>query len=124
MAQHLLFSEHLTAKEVHRPIAETYLGQAHIAGTGPEGKTCRECKFWCLKKFRKTPFGNYEEHFVYPGYFGKKHKSQAGEIKKAKCTRPIMNKANRLIPHDAKSCRLFEAADAPPPAIKKVASGG
>lgn len=44
MAQHLLFSEHMTAKEVHLPIAETYLGQAHIAGTGPEGRTCRECR--------------------------------------------------------------------------------
>jgi len=57
MAQHLLFSEHMTAKEVHRPIAETFLGQAHIAGTGPEGRTCRECRFWHAWKWRKLVGG-------------------------------------------------------------------
>lgn len=57
MAQHLLFSEHLTAKEVHRPIAETFLGQAHIAGTGPEGRTCRECRFWHTWKWRELVGG-------------------------------------------------------------------
>jgi len=118
MADHLLFSEHMTAKEVHKPIAETYLGQAHIAGTGPEGKTCRECVFWCLKRFRKNPFGGYDEHMIQPGYFSKNHKLHPLEIKKAKCTRPIMNKANRLIPHSAKACRLFEPSDNPSPAKK------
>lgn len=57
MAQHILFSEHLTAKEVHQPIAETFLGQAHIAGTGPEGRTCRECRFWHAWKWRKLVGG-------------------------------------------------------------------
>lgn len=61
MAEHLLFSEHLTAKEVHRPIAETYLGQAHIAGTGPEGKTCRECIFWHVWKSKKLAGGGYRK---------------------------------------------------------------
>jgi hypothetical protein len=57
MAEHLLFSEHMTAKDVHRPIADTYLGQAHIAGTGPEGRTCRECRFWHAWKWRKLVGG-------------------------------------------------------------------
>lgn len=57
MAQHLLFSEHMTAREVHKPIADTYLGQAHIAGTGPEGRTCRECRFWHAWKWRKLVGG-------------------------------------------------------------------
>lgn len=118
MAEHLLFSAHMTAGDVHQPIAETYLGQAHIAGTGPDGKTCRECRFWAIKKYRKISDGEYEECLTYPGYFGKKHETHPLEIKKAKCNRPILNKANRLIPHSAKACRLFEPADNPPPKIK------
>lgn len=116
MAQHLLFSEHMTAKEVHRPIAETFLGQAHIAGTGPEGKTCRECRFWHAWKWRKLVGGGKELIAADPGYFGKKHKLQPLGLKKAKCNRPILNKANRLIPHGAKACRLFEPAEHPLPA--------
>ncbi|OCP36752.1 hypothetical protein [Ensifer sp. LC163] len=113
MAEHLLFSEHLTAKEVHRPIAETYLGQAHIAGTGPEGKTCRECIFWHIWKSRKVAGGSIEKVPADPGYYGKRHKKAPCELKKAFCNRPILNKANRLIPHSAKACRLFEAVEIP-----------
>lgn len=122
MAEHLLFSDHLTAKEVHRPIAETYLGQAHIAGTGPGGATCRECVFWCLIKHRKDAYGNYHETREAPGYFGKKHEKTPLELKKARCTRPILNKANRLIPHHAKACRLFEPSDKALPAKKAARS--
>ena len=111
MAQHLLFSEHLTAKEVHRQIAETYLGQAHIAGTGPEGKTCRECIFWHVWKSRKLAGGGIEKVPADPGNFGPRHAKTPCELKKARCNRPILNKANRLIPHSAKACRLFEAAE-------------
>lgn len=106
MAQHLLFGEHMTANDVHRPIAETYLGQAHIAGTGPEGRTCRECKFWHGWKWQKL-VGGKERIATDPGYFGKKHKLHPLGLKKAKC--------NRLIPHCAKACRLFEPAEHPLP---------
>ncbi|MEZ2132716.1 MULTISPECIES: hypothetical protein [unclassified Sinorhizobium] len=116
MAEHLLFSEHMTSNEVHRPIAETFLGQAHIAGTGPEGKTCRECVFWHCWKFRKVPGGGIEEIPVEPGYFGKRHASKPLELKKAHCNRPILNKASRLVPHHAKACRLFEKDENPLPA--------
>lgn len=114
MPEHLLFSEHLTAKEVHQPIADTYLGQAHIAGTGPEGMTCRECRFWHVWQTRKLASGQTVTVPSDPGYFGKKHEKKPNEIKKARCNRPILNKANRLIPHCAKACRLFEPADNPP----------
>ena len=118
MAEHLLFSEHLTANEIHKPISETFLGQAHIAGTGPEGKTCRECRFWHAWKWRKLESGAYERFAVDPGYFGKKHKLTPLGLKKAKCNRPIMNKANRLVPHCAKACRLFEPSEAAPPIVR------
>jgi hypothetical protein len=118
MAEHLLFSEGLKPVPAHAAIAATFLGQAHIAGTGPDGATCRECVFWCLIKHRKIEDGIYEKYQVAPGHFGKKHKSSPCELKKARCTRPILNKANRLIPHHASACRLFERNDNAPEAIK------
>lgn len=116
--EHLLFSEHMTAAPYDGPLRETFLGQAHIAGTGPEGTTCRECVFWHKKAWRKVPGGGYEEYVKAPEYFGKRHETAPNALKKHYCTRPILNKAKRLIPHDAKSCRLFEPANNPPPARK------
>lgn len=113
--EHLLFSDHLTAADFDHPIRETYLGQAHIAGTGPEGKTCRECTHWHKWKYSKSANGYVP---VSSGYFSKKHKTTPLEPKKAYCNRPILNKAKRLIPHAAKSCRLFELANDPMAARK------
>lgn len=115
---HLLFSDHMTAADFDHPIRETFLGQAHIAGTGPEGKTCRECRFWGRKATRKSPEGKTQEYLKHPGYYGKRHQYLALEAKKASCTKPVLNKAKRLIPHSAKSCRLFEPATNPLPARK------
>jgi len=113
--EHLLFSDHLTAADFDHPIRETFLGQAHIAGTGPDGKTCRECAHWHQWKFSKA-----KNDYVPcpPGFYGKRHKITPLEPKKAYCNRPILNKAKRLIPHAAKSCRLFEQAEQPLPARK------
>lgn len=116
MPEFLQLTEHLTEARMDQPIRETYLGQAHIAGTGPEGTTCRECIWWRILGRKRDSFGNLIETVKSPAYFGKKHETHPCELKKHKCTRPIMNKANRLIPHHAKSCRLFEAAENPPPA--------
>ena len=121
MPEHLVFSEHLTGAPFDSPIRETYLGQAHIAGTGPAGTTCRECIFWDLRAMRKIAGGGYQEYSKPYEYFGARHQKTPCELKKRKCLRPIANKASRLIPHHAKSCRLFEPADNPPPARKEAA---
>jgi hypothetical protein len=120
MSLHLEFGKHLKGNEAHAAVARTYLGQAHIAGTGPEGKTCRECVFWHIKKHRKLSGGGYETVATHPGYFGKKHGTSPCEVKKARCNRPIANKANRLIPHDAGACRLFEQEEKPLPPKKEA----
>lgn len=46
MPDHLEFGRFLTTSETDHAIRRTFLGQAHIAGTGPAGKTCRECAFF------------------------------------------------------------------------------
>lgn len=83
-------------------IRATYLGQAHIAGTGPEGKTCRECAFWGVCK---------SSTIVSPGHYAKSNKKMAGQLKKGGCHRMVHRKVNRKYPHTASACRLFEPAD-------------
>ena len=115
--EHLMFSDHMTEAKFDTPIRETYLGQAHIAGTGPEGTTCRECKYWhAWKNTRNSPYSENPPTPVAPGYYSKNEEERANEIKKARCNRPIANKARKAIPHFAKACRLFVASENPPPA--------
>lgn len=51
----------------------TYLGQAHIAGTGPEGKTCRECRFFGVEKVE-----NKHRVLVSPGHYAHSNKTKGG----------------------------------------------
>lgn len=57
-------AEHLTRNEGHRHLEKTHLGQAHLAGTGPDNRTCRECKHWyCTRENSvgdRVPFHPYE----------------------------------------------------------------
>ena len=69
MTGHLDFGKHLKAMPHDAAIRKTYLGQAHIAGTGQEGKTCRECAFWGLCK---------KGEIVSPGHYAANNKKQGG----------------------------------------------
>lgn len=105
MTDHLELTAHRTKAEFDQQVRVTYLGQAHFAGTGPAGTTCRQCRFWHLSDADGEP---------QPPYYS----GETGELHKARCNRPMMNKAHRRVPHDAPSCRLFEASDNPKPAKK------
>lgn len=83
-------------------IKRTHLGQAHFAGTGPEGKTCRECV-----------------HFSSGGYFSKSDRERAKTLKPGLCTAPMPGKARRKFPHTALSCSLFEQDPEPMPIVKE-----
>jgi hypothetical protein len=48
MGEFLEINPHLHACDFDAKFRSTYLGQAHLAGTGPAGKTCRECIYWHL----------------------------------------------------------------------------
>lgn len=121
MAEHIKINDRLTSADHDGAIRETYLGQAHIAGTGPNGKTCRECAHWYVEKY--NPF---EERHVasHPGYYGPTHTTRPLEAKNARCNRPILNKANKRIPHHARACRLFQQAENPLPAKRDPGTRG
>lgn len=81
----------------------THLGQAHLAGTGPKGKTCRECSFFGLK----DAYGKS----VSPGYYSKSNKRLGCTLKPGQCLNPIPGKSSKRFPHHAASCILFEQAE-------------
>lgn len=79
---------------------ETHDGQAHLAGTGPSGRTCRECVHWACGR------GEYKNN---------------GELKSARCnkfSRLTGGRKGREVPHHALACRHFEFSAEPPKAFK------
>jgi len=111
---------HLTREPKHDRLLGTYLGMAHIAGTGPTGRTCRECVFFGKERYnaetgqlQRVPHGFYSE---------KRQDERAGCLKPSYCLRPIVGKVKRMFPHSAPSCRLFEANETPPPASRTKAA--
>ena len=88
-------------EEIVRLAPRTYVGMAHFAGTGPEGKTCRECDFWATqwKWARVVALGH--GGFPMPGRC-RKHTVFA------------MRKGEQ-VPHDAEACKHFAPTENPQP---------
>lgn len=84
---------HLSRDIGHDLIEGTYRGQAHIAGTDPKGRTCRQCIYWGLADGQKV---------LPPGHNPK------GDINQGRCNTLTGRKSNALFPHFAKACRLIE----------------
>ncbi len=104
---HVEVSPKLKEDAAHLAIAATHVGQAHIAGTGPAGRTCEQCAFWHL--WKKVKVGDeVREVPADAGRFSARHKDRPGERKDALCNKPILNKARRKIPASAVACRFFD----------------
>ena len=86
--------DHLTASPVDAFARASYPGMAHFAGTGPHGKTCRECLFF-----------NHGPH----DYRAKNGKHR-GLIEPATCGkyRAITLNVGAKIPDDAQACKYFD----------------
>ena len=86
MAAHVHVDTNLHPAGFEDRLAKSYLGQAHIAGTGPTGTTCRGCWHW---QYEKEGFSRAKSREAY-------------------CEFPIPGKRRRLIPGAAQSCRFFD----------------
>lgn len=106
-------TRHLTPLPEHDRLMRTFIGQAHIAGTGPAGKTCRECALWGLKKHTDGQW-----FITPPGHFSASSKVCPGALKRGKCNYEIRGKSGRRIPHIAPACRFFQQAENPPLPMK------
>lgn len=89
-------SPHL--KNAHDPrmvrlVGDTQPGQAHWAGTGPEGKTCRECV-----------------HFRNDGYYSESNNFTPNRLKPGRCKKfqKMTGKRGQAFECTAWSCRFFE----------------
>jgi hypothetical protein len=92
--------KHLTEAPIDRFARASHPGMAHFAGTGPQGKTCRECVFWAHG----------------PHDYRAKNGKYRGLIEPAKCNKyqQITTQAGAKVPDEAMSCRYFEQNEAPP----------
>ena len=50
----LKINPNLKQDEYGRAALKTHIGMAHFAGTGPKGKTCRQCIHWLHIGHKKT----------------------------------------------------------------------
>ena len=100
---------HFTPEPAHEKIGSTFVGQCHVAGTGPKGKTCRECKYFGRK-----------EPGIYAYYGHQKHCNTPGALKDAYCHNlgDFPGKAFRQFPHTAPACVFFEQSDHAPVAVE------
>lgn len=73
-------------------------GMAHWAGTGPKGRSCRECIHYDADKRYRT-----------------------GMLRPGRCKKygAMMRRKGPTFPHETQACKHFEANPAPPP-IKKL----
>ncbi len=87
--------------EFNEMVKNTPSGMAYWAGTGPPGRTCRECRHFGQKK---GDIG-YNTH---------------GLLKNAKCAQylSLSLRDGRAIPHDSKACKFFEESVSPPPSFR------
>jgi len=96
-------------EEFARQLARTFVGMAHLAGTGPSGTTCRECAHWLHRSsWAKADF----EH--------------QGAPKPAPCRRyqQLTHRTrSERVPHCAQACQHFELSDNPQP-LRQPAKGG
>lgn len=113
-SQAILFSPHLTLSELLEPIRKTQIGQAHFAGTGPDGRTCRECRhFFCRSKDGKEYF-RYQAAANAP-----KGPDRDVYLQAAHCNCPIPNKAYRPIDPTQEACRHFSERSEPIAMVQK-----
>lgn len=93
-----VFDERMT-----KLIRNTRPGMAHWSGSGPQGKSCRECI-----------------HFESQGYFSASHRFTPGALKPGKCKRfkKMTGTAGAAFSGNTLCCRFFEENEkAPTPRI-------
>jgi len=92
---------HLTPGPFDRMAKDTFPGQAHFAGTGPELKTCRECAHW--------------DHAGAHDYRSKRGMF-SGLIQPARCRqfKELTGTHGDKVPDDAAACKHFSQATVVP----------
>ena len=89
-------------------LSKTHQGMAHLGGTGPKGKTCRECEHWGCGQI---------------DYYAASNKTHGPALKPAPCAeykRRMNGQKGADVPHHASACNAFEQSDNPPPISRRT----
>lgn len=103
--------------ELGELLAASVAGMAHFAGTGPIGRTCRECESWGFPRLGKPDADGLCD--ILPPTF--KRDPATGELCARRCYRfrQLTGQAGGAIGHGAQACRHFvERAPYPPAAFQ------
>lgn len=106
-------SRHLTSmfdQTAEDGVRETPPGMAHWAGTGPSGKSCRECGHWKTR-------GRYASAA---------NRHAAGELKPSPCGKyeSLMQQKGPPIEHWRRACRHFEPRSKVLSPVQRPKAGG
>lgn len=98
-------SEKLTTVPIDTLVRQSFSGMAHFAGTGPNGRTCRECIF-----FNHGPYD-----------YRAKNGKYRGEILPADCKKyqQITQCKGDAVPDVAAACKYFDENPAIPERFAK-----
>jgi hypothetical protein len=94
-------------------LQKTYPGMAHLAGTGPSGKTCRECAMWGMPSHVEggPPLYRYRPFHAGGELCGRRcqkyHKLMLAGLHVIR---------GQTVPHHAPACRHFVEVASPPAA--------
>lgn len=85
----------------------TVEGMAHFAGTGPQGKTCRQCEHW-------TGCGNGSDYYS-------PNSKYHGMIKPRCCEQflKLTSQIGPAVPHNMAACRHFLENKSPPEIVQR-----
>lgn len=101
-------------------LAETHPGQAHWAGSGPDGKTCHGCaEHWgALRRWDPKANGGEGELVAQrPSY-----DPVTLALKPIPCHKRtrVMGSRGQPVPNNCAACRFFTENPSPPPLVKPV----
>ena len=101
--------DHMTGDRTTELVKGTHVGMAYFAGTGPRGKTCRECLSWSI---------NGRHLYLNPTF-------RVPNLQNHDCGKFIemVGRLGERVPHNAAACKYFEQSEHPPPIRKRQVEG-
>lgn len=91
-----------TVEELREQLRTTHKGMMEVAGSGPAGKTCRECREWMQQ-----------------GWHAASNARHGPTLKPAPCAayKRHTGVLGAAVPHEARACKHFHPNPAAPPRI-------
>lgn len=116
----------ITMRESKRPVTAIPLGMAHFPGTGPQGETCRTCRWWqgnTVEQALKDSQGEVSDRVLVPSTLyqrwrnGRPLKQSCVKYRQIKRSQKDPDPRSRRIEHDTLACSHWLRARDPQPLV-------